>query len=80
MADREARGIQLGLKQGVRQGLKQGVRQGKAALLKRQLKGRFGDLPGWVDERLEKASLEELEIWAERVLFAKRLEDVFDPE
>ncbi len=73
-------GIQLGLEQGVRQGLEQGVRQGKVAVLKRLLKRRFGDLPEWADERLVRASREELETWLERVLDAKRLEDVFDPE
>ncbi len=72
LADSEARGVQLGMEQG--------IRQGKAALLKRQLRRRSGELPKWVDERLERGSLEELEIWAERVLDAKRLEDVFDPE
>ncbi len=75
LADSEARGFQLGLEQGIQQGI-----QGEAALLKRLLKRRFGDLPGWVGERLERASREELETWAERVLEAKRLEDVFDPE
>ncbi len=68
LADSEARGLKLGFQ------------QGEAWLLKRQLKRRFGDLPEWVDKRLERASREELETWAERVLDAKRLEDVFDPE
>ena len=46
-------------------------------MLKRLLGRRCGELPAWVDERLEQASREELEGWADRVLDAKRLEDVF---
>ena len=61
LADREARGIQTG----------------EALVLKRLLARRCGELPAWVDERLEQASREELEGWADRVLDARRLEDVF---
>ncbi len=51
--------------------------EGKASLLKRQLRRRFTDLPTWIDERVEKANQHELESWADRVLDAERLEDVF---
>ncbi len=44
-----------------------------------QLTRRFDGLPGWVEERLAQASREQLESWADRVLDAKRLEDVFSP-
>ncbi len=54
-------------------------KEGEASLLKRQLRRRFEDLPGWIDQRLEQASPRELETWAERILDAKRLEDVFSP-
>jgi len=57
----------------------EGIRQGEASLIERQLRRRFVDLPKWVFERLEKASREELERWGERVLEARRLEDVFSP-
>ena len=46
-------------------------------VLQRQLIRRFGDLPEWVVSRLAQADLEELEVWAERVLDAGTLEDVF---
>lgn len=59
------------------EGLEQGILQGKASVLKRQLARRQGELPDWVDERLEQASREELESWADRVLDAERLEDFF---
>jgi hypothetical protein len=60
------------------QGLEQGRHQGEANLLRRQLLRRFGPLPSWVDQRLEQASDAELGVWAERVLDAERLEDIFD--
>ncbi|MCP4203966.1 MAG: DUF4351 domain-containing protein [bacterium] len=49
----------------------------RASILRRLLQRRFHELPGWIDQRLEQASQQELESWADRVLDAKRLEDVF---
>ncbi len=46
-------------------------------VLERLLKCRYKELPGWVRSRLEKASVAELDRWTERILDAKRLEDVF---
>jgi hypothetical protein len=51
--------------------------RGQISLLKRQLKRRFQQLPAWVEERLGQASREELESWAERVLDAESLDEVF---
>ena len=62
---------------GIEKGLQQGIQQGEVIVLKRQLTRRFGPLPEWAEQRLEQASLQELEGWAERVLEAPRLEDVF---
>ena len=41
------------------------------------LKRRFQQLPSWVEERLGQASREELQSWAERVLDAESLDEVF---
>ncbi len=60
-----------------RLGREEGFLQGEAAVLKRQLKCRFARLPEWVEERLEQANRDELEGWADRVIEAKALEDVF---
>ena len=46
-------------------------------MLLRQLRKRFGDLPGWVEERLRQASSGMLETWSERILTASTLEEVF---
>ncbi len=56
---------------------RKGFLRGEASVLKRLLKRRFERLPEWVDERLERASREELDGWADRILEAKALEDVF---
>ncbi len=63
--------------QGMQEGVSRGLKQGEASLLKRLLQRRFDQLPEWIDQRLEQASRQELESWADRVLDAERLEDVF---
>ena len=74
-------GVQQGIQQGVQQGIRQGVRQGRIAgrraILERQLLRRFGTLPPAVLERLDTASADDLDAWAEGVLDAPTLEDVF---
>ncbi len=52
-------------------------KEAEVSLLKRLLRRRFEQLPSWIDQRLEQASRQELEGWADRVLDAERLEDVF---
>jgi hypothetical protein len=60
-----------------RRAIEKGLVQGQLSLLKRQLTRRFQQLPAWVEERLGQASREELESWAERVLDAESLDEVF---
>ena len=74
----ERMGIEKGRQEGRREGRQEGIQQGEAALLRRQLVRRFGSLPSWTEQRLEQASREELERWAERVLEAPTLAEVFD--
>ncbi len=69
LAAREAEGREAGLLQG--------IQQGEAAVLRRQLKRRFNEIPRQVEKRLEQAGRDELETWADRVLDAERIEDVF---
>ncbi len=66
-----------GLAQGLEKGREQGFLQGEASLLKRQLKRRFDRLPEWAEKRLEQASRQDLERWADRVIEAGALEEVF---
>ena len=70
-------GAQKGRLEGLQQGLQKGKLEGEALLLQRMLIRRFGSLPEWAQQRLRSATSEELETWADRVLDAQRLEEVF---
>jgi hypothetical protein len=61
----------------MQQGMKQGMQQGEAALLARLLARRFGPPTAEAQARLKTATLEQLEQWAENLLDAATLEDVF---
>lgn len=68
---------QEGIQIGVLQGMQRGVEQGEAALLKRQLQHRFGELPLMYVKRIDKADAQTLLYWGEKLLDAKTLDDVF---
>ena len=70
----------MGLERGRQEGLQQGLQQGEATVLRRLLTRRFGPLPLWAEERLAQASLQELERWADRVLEAQQLDEIFVTE
>lgn len=72
------RGMEKGMEEGVKKGMEEGLKQGTASLLKRQLRHRFGVLPESIEQRLNVATPAELELWSERILNAKNLEDVFN--
>ncbi|MGL1833254.1 DUF4351 domain-containing protein [Rhodocyclaceae bacterium SMB388] len=71
------RGMEKGRKEGHEEGREKGREEGSRALLARLLASRFGPLPGPVTERLASATTEQLERWAERLLGADSLDDVF---
>ncbi|MCS6785693.1 MAG: Rpn family recombination-promoting nuclease/putative transposase [Thiobacillaceae bacterium] len=66
-----------GLQQGLEQGLQQGLQEGEALLLARLLTRRFGPLDEATQQRLRSATRAQLERWAENLLQAAALEDVF---
>ena len=59
------------------EGISQGRREGERAVLERLLRRRFGPLPPAVRETLGAASATDLEVWADNVLDAGTLDDVF---
>ena len=71
-------GLQQGLQEGRQEGRQEGLQEGERTVLERQLQRRFGVLTPEITEKLSEASSTELENWAEKVLDAKTLEDVFD--
>ena len=67
-----------GIEQGIERGRRQGRAEGERAVLARQLFRRFGELPPEIGEQLGGASEAELEAWADNVLDAATLDDVFE--
>lgn len=61
----------------MQEGRQQGMQQGQASLLSRQLSVRFGPLPEWVVKRLEQATPEQINHWAEAIFEAQSLEELF---
>jgi hypothetical protein len=66
--------------QGRQEGRQEGHQEGEVRVLLRQLRKRFGDLPGWAEERLRQASSGMLETWSERILTASTLDEVFSEQ
>ncbi len=67
-----------GIEQGLEQGMRQGRIEGECAVLEKQLRRRFGLVPSGVTDRLRRAAANDIETWAENVLDAETLDDVFD--
>jgi predicted transposase YdaD len=63
--------------QGLQEGLQEGRKQGESKILRRQLQRRFGSLPTWVAEKMECATTDQLESWADALLDAPTLGAVF---
>lgn len=70
-------GIEKGIEQGIEKGIEQGRAQGSASVLLRLLNRRFGPLSPDIIRRLSQSTPEQLEIWAERVLEARTIDEVF---
>ena len=73
-------GMRQGMRAGRDEGLRQGRVEGERTVLERQLRRRFGPLSPAVSDRLHKASAADLEAWAENLLEARALDNVFDPK
>ncbi len=69
--------IRQGIAQGKAEGMAEGKAEGERALLARQLGRRFGAIPENFAKRIENAAEPELMTWADRVLTAKTLAEVF---
>jgi len=58
-------------------GMQQGMQQEAVNLLERQIKRRFGHLSDAREQQLKRATIEQLECWADNILDAESLDDVF---
>ena len=69
-----------GRAEGLAEGLAAGGHQQLTTTVQRLLTRRFGELPPAVLQRLAQADFGQLEIWAERLLDAPTLEQVFEDD
>jgi len=67
-------------KQWKMEGRMEGTLEGRAAVLERLLRKRFGAIAPMYLERIRSASIEQLDLWAERILDAKSIQEVFSQE
>lgn len=58
-------------------GIEKGMQQGEAAIILRQLKHKFASIPKKYEQLIKQADAEILLTWGERILEAKRIEDIF---
>ncbi len=73
----EKEGFRKGKKIGIRKGEEIGIRKGELAVLRRLLERKFGTLSDEAIERLERADVDLLLEWSDRVLTATSLDEVF---
>ncbi|QLF93453.1 DUF4351 domain-containing protein [Pseudomonas sp. ABC1] len=73
----QARGFEQGIEQGLEEGMVQGLERGTQAILLKQLTHRFGELDAATQARVQAAKTLELERWAENILEARTLDEVF---
>ena len=71
------RAMQLGRYEGQQEGRNEGRKEGESTLLLRQLARRFGALSTDLIDRVRQASSGQLEQWADNILDARQLSDVF---
>lgn len=69
-----AQGIELGHAKGRDEGRNEGRVEGRAAILSKQITLRFGTPSPEILARLQTASVEELDCWAEAILTAPTVE------
>ena len=80
MAGLTERLLNEGMQKGMQQGMQKGMQKGELNVLLRQLTRRFGPLDAATERRLQEASSEELERWADNILDAASLDEVFAGE
>ena len=70
-------GMEKGIQKGRQEGIEAGIQKGELNMLIRQLTRRFGSLDAATLQRLQHADSDDLERWADNILDAKSLGEVF---
>ena len=70
-------GLRKGRKEGRKKGRQEGRQEELARVVQKQLTSKFGELDRGAIARLAGATRQELDLWADRLLTADRIEDVF---
>ncbi|MBF0369409.1 MAG: DUF4351 domain-containing protein [Magnetococcales bacterium] len=74
-----AESVQEWTKQWREEGRQEGRQEGGVNIVSLQLEQKFGPtLPFWVSQKLKSASLNEIKIYARRLLDARSLEEIFE--
>ncbi len=60
------------------EGREEGIQTGERSLFRKLLSHRFGSVPAWTEDRLKNAKQNDIEIWSERILDAKTIDEIFD--
>jgi hypothetical protein len=76
----EQMGIDKGFKLGIKTGIETGIQQGEATILKHLLESKFSKVPKRYLELIEEAKTDALLRWANRLLSAKSVEEVFEEQ
>lgn len=63
--------------EGIEIGTETGITLGEAKLLRRQLTRRFGPLSEDIEGKISRATEQQLELWADNILDAETLDEVF---
>ena len=70
--------LEQGIEQGIEQGQEKGRLEGIQAMLKRQLRLKFGaEATDAVSARIDEAELETVEGWMEALILSERLDEIF---
>ena len=64
---------------GIEKGKQQGIKKGEVIILQRLLKLKFGEIPAHYRALIEEAEADVLLLWADRVLEAETLKEIFEP-
>jgi len=72
-------GLQAGMQKGIEQGIEKGIEKGEALVLQKLLIKRFGPLPADLSAQIGAATAAQIDVWVDRVLDARNLDEVFRP-